>query len=169
MVITIAGLSWRSTAMSSATHSYGPATSNRGRKAVKSMTAWTNWEEWCRWSDMAGRRDGRVAAGVIALHRGGLTQSKRIFARRCSLPDHPDPGANRGVDGSSAVSLSTRYCTMAMIFSCLNRPPPFHIISRFLLRTKLSSLIEFIHYTSIYNLTIGLLDQHRTDSKILCV
>jgi hypothetical protein len=43
-----------------------------------------------------------VAAGVSALHRGGLIRSKKIFARRYSLPDHPDPGADCSADRSSA-------------------------------------------------------------------
>jgi hypothetical protein len=46
-----------------------------------------------------------VAAGVIALHRGDLTQNKRIFVRRGLLIDHPDPDANRDGDWSSAVRL----------------------------------------------------------------
>jgi hypothetical protein len=46
-----------------------------------------------------------VAARVSALHHGGLTRSKKIFARRCSPPDHPDPGANRSADRSLAVRL----------------------------------------------------------------
>jgi hypothetical protein len=54
---------------------------------------------------MAGTRSGRVAAEIIALHRGDLTQIKKIFARRCSPIDHPDPGANRGADRSSAARL----------------------------------------------------------------
>ena len=45
-----------------------------------------------------------MAAGVSALHRGGLIRSKEVFAGRCSPPDHLDPGANRGVERSSAVS-----------------------------------------------------------------
>ena len=45
-----------------------------------------------------------MAAGVSALHRGGLIRSKEVFAGRCSPPDHLDPGANRGAERSSAVS-----------------------------------------------------------------
>jgi hypothetical protein len=50
-------------------------------------------------------RSDRMAAGIIALHRGDLTQIKKIFVRRCSPIDHPDPGANRGADWSSAARL----------------------------------------------------------------
>jgi hypothetical protein len=65
-----------------------------------------------------------VAAGVSALHRGGLIRSKD-FAGRCSPPDHLDPGTNRGADRSSAVrfsaaairplSVSPMHCTMAFV------------------------------------------------------
>jgi hypothetical protein len=49
-----------------------------------------------------------VAAGVSALHRGGPIRSKKVFAGRCSPPDHLDPGANRGADRSSAVRFFHR-------------------------------------------------------------
>jgi hypothetical protein len=54
---------------------------------------------------MAGMMSGRVVAGIIALHRGDLTQIKKIFAWRCSPIDHPDPSANHGADWSSAARL----------------------------------------------------------------
>ena len=63
---------------------------------------------------MAGRRGGRVAAGVSALHHGGLTQSKKIFARRCSPPDHPDPGANRGDSDTNRGGKSPAVRTVAL-------------------------------------------------------
>jgi hypothetical protein len=65
-------------------------------------------------------RSGRVAAGIIALHRGDLTQIKKIFARRCSPSDYPDPDANRGADRSSAARLKLIHpvhCTIAFFFS----------------------------------------------------
>ena len=65
-----------------------------------------------------------MAAGVSALHRGGLIRSKEVFAGRCSPPDHLDPGANRGADRSSAVRFFCRgdliqycYCTLASTYS----------------------------------------------------
>jgi hypothetical protein len=92
-----------------------------------------------------------VAAGVSALHRAGLTRSKKIFARRCSPPDHPDPGANRGADRSSAVRLprwrsdpvlllyhgvSFRYpdrATLGPIFSRFSMVPSPNIYSKVVL------------------------------------
>jgi hypothetical protein len=65
-----------------------------------------------------------VAAGASALHRDGLIRSKEVFAGRCLPPDHLDPGANRGVDRSSAVRFSATairpyllpmHCTMAFV------------------------------------------------------
>jgi hypothetical protein len=56
-----------------------------------------------------------------------------------------------------------------IFISRLNQPPSSPIISGFLLRTELSLLIEFVHYTSIFNLAIGFWDQLRTDSKIQCI
>jgi hypothetical protein len=49
-----------------------------------------------------------VAAGVSALHRGGLIWSKKVFTGRCSPPDNLDPGANHGADRSSAVRFFCR-------------------------------------------------------------
>jgi hypothetical protein len=49
-----------------------------------------------------------VAARVSALHRDGLIWSKKVFAGRCSPPDHLDPGANRGADRSSVVRFFCR-------------------------------------------------------------
>jgi hypothetical protein len=54
---------------------------------------------------MAGVISGRVAARIITLHRGDLTQIKKIFARRCTSRAHPDPGANHDVDWSAAVRV----------------------------------------------------------------
>jgi hypothetical protein len=45
MVITIVGLSWRSTAASSAILSYELATFHHDSNAVKSVRAWMNEEE----------------------------------------------------------------------------------------------------------------------------
>jgi hypothetical protein len=125
MVITIAGLSWRSTAASSAILSYELATFRRDSNAVKSMRAWMNEEERRRWPDMAGVISGRVAAGIITLHRGDLTRIKKIFARRCTSRAHPDPGANHGADWSSAVrvwSLSFRALYHGNVLQCSWQP-----------------------------------------------
>jgi hypothetical protein len=107
---------------------------------------------------MAGAISGRVVTGIIALHRGDLTQFNKIFTRRCTPLAHPDPGADHGADWSSVVRAEAYllgYCTKAMFFSfCLNRPPSPVFISGFLLRTEQSHLIKLVHHTSVYKLTI---------------
>jgi hypothetical protein len=65
---------------------------------------------------MARAISGRVAAEIIAFHRSDLTQIKKSFTRRCTPLAHPDPGADHGADGSSAVRAEAYllgHCTMA--------------------------------------------------------
>ena len=110
---------------------------------------------------MAGVMSGRVAAIIIALHRGDLTQINKIFARRCTPLAHPDPGADHDTNWLSVVRAEAYllgYCTKAMFFSfCLNRPPSPIFISGFLLRIEQSPLIKLVHHTSVYKLTIRFL------------
>jgi hypothetical protein len=61
---------------------------------------------------------------------------------------------------------SSDNCKVLIFSFFLNRPPSILSISRFLLRTEQTSLIKFVHLTTIFKLTIGYLGQNRVNSKI---
>jgi hypothetical protein len=105
-----------------------------------------------------------VAAGVSALHRGGLTRSKRIFARRCSPPDHLDPGANHGADRSSAVRF---FCRGDLIHhralyhgKCFISTPDSHSLGldffQISMAASLSLCIKVVVLHTSYKSTIGI-------------
>jgi hypothetical protein len=64
---------------------------------------------------------------------------------------------------------SSDICKVLIFSFFLNRPPSILSISRFLLRTEQTSLIKFVHLTTVFKLTIGYLGQNRVNSKIWCV
>jgi hypothetical protein len=115
------------------------------------------------WPDMARMRSGCVAAGVIALHRGDLTRSKKIFARRCSPPDYPDPSANHGAVRSPAVrtaALAVWSPTVTIPWHIfISRPDRAlwsTIFSQISMATSPSLCIKVVVLHTSYKLTIGI-------------
>jgi hypothetical protein len=59
---------------------------------------WMNGGKRHRRPGTATRASGRVAARIFALHRGDLTQSMNIAAKRCPPSTQPERGANHDAD-----------------------------------------------------------------------